>query len=325
MFSTTATTRTQTNDDSSTSLLRSWREKATSGSFDSNTSAVNEVNELKKLNKFTVIKNIDESVLSSQAKIQNLENESEDFFEEDEELEFPQTINNNNRFSEGQDTITSLKNPIFMKQISDMKRKSSIKSNRSVNTNNLQVNDGQLINRRSLNSSILNIFKSQESIISKKSNNKNANESNILDLNGSMSMLSKQKFRTNSDNVSLMQPEKIADTVAEIIKNNNDDSELSQKLLNQLKLLIAESKRMEQKRIIRLRRLSKIFICLIVLFTALMAIVVVVCVGAQLQTLQRNFNNDTLNFNETSNTLHNKIGNLYKLINKNNNNSSRFG
>jgi hypothetical protein len=128
---------------------------------DSKETHLTEINEntAQKRKKFTVIKHKTESIcltptepnpnfkndfakqtsvlttgtVSSEDASDLLLKENEDLFLDDV-MQSLTVAANNNRYQEGQDTITSLKNSVFVKQLASMRRRASLKSNKSNQT-----------------------------------------------------------------------------------------------------------------------------------------------------------------------------------------------
>jgi hypothetical protein len=152
--------------------------------------------------------------------------ENEDLFMEDV-MQSLTTGANNNRYQEGQDTITSLKNSVFVKQLAEMRRRASLKSSKSnqtvvstsansLNTDNQSQHSGGGGGLQTPTSTISKataktgqFFRSQESIASKKSSTKHSYQKQQAaksPSNDSRSKLllsaQKQRIRSTSDSTS---------------------------------------------------------------------------------------------------------------------------
>jgi hypothetical protein len=252
--------------------------------------------------------------------------------------------NATNRYAEGQDTITSLKNTVFVKQLADIKRKASLKSNKSSSANSIPSQTSGINNANSIINLAVDIpatpqskralpsifFKSQESIVSKKVGNKFRlwvnGTAEPVDLDGSITTVNSKKMQamggrrrsmqrlkstseSNSTNIE-RNPEILIDTITEAINNNKDDFELSQKLMEQIKFLLAQNDDLERRRRRYLKRIFKLIFCFFVIFTVLMGIIVISSLFVQLERIE---NHRLGHYNLTNNvSLYSKNNTLIK-------------
>lgn len=105
----------------------------------------------------------------------DLNRENEDVFDLEDINHVNAAINdnsNNNRYAEGQDTITSLKSSVFTKQLAEIRRKASLRSNKSTSSsiNSINAPSNTNINKDSTTTPAKNLpftklfYKSQDSV-----------------------------------------------------------------------------------------------------------------------------------------------------------------
>ena len=248
---------------------------------------------------------------------------NEDVFDELEDLPETNLQTNNNRYAEGQDTITSLKNSVFLQQLAIIKRKASVKSNKA-NANKTVAENASLttpqLNQRAV-LSISNLFKSQESINSKRSSAKffgrmssveskgansnsqavSLNITNDIDQDMASAKLkpTKQLMKQVNESITNIQeqfgvnPDIFIETVSEIIINNNMDADTSAIYLKQLQLIMQLSENSKKRRKAIYKFLSFMLICLLIILTFIMSLIVVVCVFLNLEKIDGQNSNRT--------------------------------
>jgi len=265
---------------------------------------------------------------NSKTRLQQLGKFDISFDEEDDDV-FNESLlpfnfedkNQNNRENEGQDTITSLSNNIYLKQLAKIRKKKSINSSissKSIEDKNLNIPQS---NSRSASpdfvgskTNLRSLFKNRDSFTSKKSIRIDKGtlvineELEHIDISQNNALSSLNKIRKTSSRNSLLVDVKIdstntteQDQVYQVLKEaiDNNDSDLSKKFIQQVIETVQIQQIKKQRKKDKDRKACFMIEILVFLLIFLMAVFLFKNVITQLEIIN---NKKSVYFFNTTNT-----------------------